>query len=128
LVPRSDLFNEHLKAAKIAKKDARGRVVDFHSFRHTFCTNLHRAGVPLREAMELMRHGDARLTMSIYADASLFALCPAVEKLPWNCPMDDSQRDSQKTDFWGLLPSLAVTVGEGVESELSPVNPGLRKH
>ena len=59
-------------------------MVDFHSFRHTFCTLLHRAGVPMREAMELMRHNDARLTMSIYADSSLFALRPAVEKLPWN--------------------------------------------
>jgi integrase len=70
LVPRSDLFIEHLKAAGITKKDTLGRVVDFHSFRHTFCTYLHRAGVPLREAMELMRHSDVRLTMGIYADSS----------------------------------------------------------
>ncbi len=70
-------------------------MVDFHSFRYTFCTNLHLADVPLREAMELMRHSDAGLTMSIYADSSLFALRPAIEKLPWNCPADDAQRDAQ---------------------------------
>jgi integrase len=56
LVPRSKLPNAHLEAAKITKVDAQGRVVDFHSLRHTFCTNLQRAGVSQREAMELMRH------------------------------------------------------------------------
>jgi integrase len=115
LVPRSELFSEHLKAAGIAKKDSTGRVVDFHSFRHTFCTYLHRAGVPLREAMELMRHSDARLTMKIYTDTSLFALQPAVENLPWNYLETDAQIDAQKTGLGGLLPSLPVTMGEGSE-------------
>ena len=81
LVPRSKVFNAHLKAAKIIKVDTQGRVVDFHSLRHTFCTNLHRAGVPQREAMELMRHSDPRLTASTYTDASLLSLKSAVEKL-----------------------------------------------
>lgn len=126
LVPRSVIFNRHLQAAGIAKKDSQGRVVDFHSFRHTFCTYLHRAGVPLREAMELMRHSDARLTMSIYADSSLFALRPAVEKLPWNYPKHDAQIDAQTLGAGGLLPSLAVTVDEGVKSEKEPMDMGLK--
>ncbi len=126
LVPRSSLFNEYLKAAGIAKRDSQGRVVDFHSFRHTFCTYLHRAGVPLREAMELMRHSDVRLTMSIYADTSLFALRPAVERLPWNCSQDDAQRDAQKLGPEGLLPSSAVTVDEGKKSEKEAINAGLK--
>jgi integrase len=115
LVPRSELFREHLKAAGIDKKDSLGRVVDFHSFRHTFCTYLHLAGIPLREAMELMRHSDARLTMKIYTDTALFALRPAVEKLPWNYFENDAQIDAQKTRADGLLPSPPVTVGEGSE-------------
>jgi site-specific recombinase XerD len=69
-VPRSELFNEHLKAANIAKTDSQRHVVDFHSLRHTFCTNLHQAGVSQRKAMELMRHNDPRLTANIYTDAS----------------------------------------------------------
>jgi integrase len=81
LVPRSKVFTGHLKAAKISKVDTQGRVVDFHSLRHTFCTNLHRVGVPQREAMELMRHSDPRLTASTYTDASLLSLKTAVEKL-----------------------------------------------
>jgi len=57
------------------------RVMDFHSLRHTFCTNLQCAGVSQREAMELMRHSDPRLTASTYTDASLLSLKTAVEKL-----------------------------------------------
>jgi integrase len=124
LVPRSELFREHLKAAEIDKKDSLGRVVDFHSFRHTFCTYLHRAGVPLREAMELMRHSDAKLTMKIYADMSLFALQPAVEKLPWNYIKNDTQIDAQKSGVAGLLPSLPVTIGEGSFIRKTIVNTG----
>jgi integrase len=125
LVPRSELFRQHLKVAGITKRDSQGNVVDFHSFRHTFCTNLHLAGVPLREAMELMRHSDARLTMTIYADSSLFALRPAVEKLPWNCPIADAQRDAQRTDSRGLLPSLTGTEIKSVKNGLQPSNTGL---
>jgi integrase len=124
LVPRSELFREHLKTAGIDKKDSQGRVVDFHSFRHTFCTYLHRAGVPLREAMELMRHSDVKLTMKIYADTSLFALQPAVEKLPWNYLENDAQIDAQKTGLAGLLPSLPVTVVEVSEHGTTTVNTG----
>jgi len=125
LVPRSTLFREHLQTAGIAKKNSQGKLVDFHSFRHTFCTNLHLAGVPLREAMELMRHSDVRLTMTIYADSSLFALRPAIEKLPWNCSPSDAQRDAQRNGARSLLPSLAGTVGAVAKSEKQPINMGL---
>src|ERR1039457_2918819 len=81
LVPRSKLLNSHLKAANIAKKDSQGRVVDFHSLRHTLCTNLQRAGVPQREIMELMRHNDPRLTATTYTDTSLLSLGTAVQKI-----------------------------------------------
>ena len=95
LVPRSELFQAHLEAAKIVKVDSQGRVVDFHSLRHTFCTNLHRAGVPQREAMELMRHNDPRLTASTYTDTSLLALRDAVNKLGASSSNGDSQLASQ---------------------------------
>jgi len=124
LVPRSSVFNVHLKAADISKVDSQGRVVDFHSLRHTFCTILHRAGVPQREAMELMRHNDPRLTATTYADASLFSLRAAVEKLPFSSPIDDAQRDAQSLGAGGLLPSLSVKVGKGSTSNESSVNTG----
>jgi integrase len=104
LVPRSKVFNGHLKAAKIAKVDSQGRVVDFHSLRHTFCTNLHRAGVPQREAMELMRHNDPRLTATTYTDASLLSLRSAVQKLGFPA----SQIASQKLGAEGQSLTLPV--------------------
>ncbi len=103
-VPRSKLFNSHLKAANIAKKDTQGRVVDFHALRHTFCTNLHRAGVPQREAMELMRHNDPRLTATTYTDASLLSLQSAVQKLGFAA----SQGASQKLGAAGHLVAQSV--------------------
>jgi integrase len=124
LVPRSDVFIKDLMAAAIVKKNSEGRVVDFHSFRHTFCTYLHLAGVPMREAMELMRHSDVRLTMKTYADTSMFALRPAVEKLPWNYPSDHSQLHSQRIVPAGLLQSLAGTVDTQSKPEGSPMNMG----
>ena len=123
LLPRSEAFKAMLDKAGIAKLDSQGRVVDFHSLRHTFCTNLHKAGVPQREAMELMRHNDPRLTASTYADASLFALRSAVEKLSWS---GDAQRDAQRNGFEGHLPSLAGTVEDEMESGKSPVDMGLK--
>jgi hypothetical protein len=125
IIPRSEKFNVLLKKARIDKVDKQGRFVDFHSLRHTFCTNLHRVGVPQREAMELMRHNDPRLTANTYSDASLFALRGAVERLPWVGPEDDAQRDAQKSDFAGLSPSLAGAVNKGAKSENLPVNMGL---
>ena len=126
IVPRSKHFKAILQKAQIKKVDSQGRVVDFHSLRHTFCTNLHRAGVPQREAMELMRHNDPRLTANTYADASLFALRGAVEKLACVGLEDDAQRDAQKNDFAGLSASLPVTLKEGTKSVKTLVDMGLK--
>ena len=60
-----------------------GRRADFHALRHTFCTNLLRANVPPRLAMEMMRHGDMRLTMTTYTDANLLPLASTIQALPW---------------------------------------------
>ena len=103
-VPRSEIFIGHLKAANIVKTDSQGRVVDFHSLRHTFCTNLHRAGVSQREAMELMRHNDPRLTASTYTDTSLLSLRDAVKKLT----VSPSQLASQILGAEGHLVSQPV--------------------
>ncbi|MGE5607923.1 MAG: tyrosine-type recombinase/integrase [Bacillota bacterium] len=72
----------YLKAAGIPWEDEQGRRADFHALRHTYGTLLSKAGVSPREAMELMRHTDLRLTMKVYTDPRLFDLAGAVEKLP----------------------------------------------
>jgi len=71
-----------MAAAGIAFVDGEGRRVDFYALRHTLATNLARAGVPARLAMELMRHSDLRLTQQTSTDASQLPLAEAVARLP----------------------------------------------
>ncbi len=81
-VPTIRSHKAYLKAAGIAYADDRGRYADFHALRHTFGTNLAKAGVSVRESMELMRHTDMRLTTKVYTDPRAFNLSAAVETLP----------------------------------------------
>jgi len=81
------------------------------SFSHataTFCINLHRAGVPQPEVMELMRHNDPRLTATTSTDASLLSPQSAIQKLGFAA----SQRASQKSVAAGHL--LAQPVAESL--------------
>jgi integrase len=68
---------------RTARFDERGRQSDFHALRLTYCTMLHRQGVPLRQAMALMRHSDARLTTQVYTDQGMLDVGMEVGKLPW---------------------------------------------
>ena len=72
-----------LKAAGIPAKDEQGRIVDFHSFRHTCGTLLAKSGVHPRTAQEFMRHSDITMTMNYYTHVDQLATAGAVEKLPW---------------------------------------------
>ena len=47
-------------------RDEEGLFADFHANRHTFISNLSKAGVPLAMAQKLARHSDPRLTSNIY--------------------------------------------------------------
>jgi integrase len=58
------------------------RYADFHSLRHTFISLLDRTGATLKEAMQLARHSDPRLTMAVYGRAHLHDLGAAVGRLP----------------------------------------------
>ncbi len=75
-------FKTDLQRAGIVYADAQGRKADFHALRYTFATNLSKAGILPREAMELLRHSDMRLTMKTYTDAGLLLTGEAVAKLP----------------------------------------------
>jgi integrase len=58
------------------------RYADFHSLRHTFISLLDRTGATLKEAMQLARHSDPKLTMAVYGRAHLHDLGAAVGRLP----------------------------------------------
>jgi integrase len=55
---------------------------DFHSLRHSYVALLDRGGATLKEAMQLARHSDPKLTMARYGRAQLHDLAGAVEGLP----------------------------------------------
>jgi integrase len=55
---------------------------DFHALRHSYVLMLDRAGATLKEAMQLARHSDPKLTMARYGRVQLHDLGGAVERLP----------------------------------------------
>jgi integrase len=54
---------------------------DFHALRHSYIALLDRAGLTLKQAMQLARHSDPKLTMAVYGRASLHDLGAAVDRL-----------------------------------------------
>jgi len=62
--------------------DSSGRVLDFHSLRHTTGTLLASAGVHPRVAQSLLRHSTAELTLSIYTHPYADQRADAVNLLP----------------------------------------------
>lgn len=118
------IFRRDLETAGIRRFDDLGRKVDFHALRHTFATNLARAGVSQRLAQELMRHSEPQLTARIYTDASRLPTAEAVDKLPWldsgEEALRDPQIDPQKLVSEGLGPSPVDTSSDcGVELEVA---------
>ena len=55
---------------------------DFHCLRHSYVAMLDRSGATLKEAMQLARHSDPKLTMKIYGKARRHDLAGAVERFP----------------------------------------------
>src|SRR5262249_17994389 len=55
---------------------------DFHALRHSFIALLDRAGATLKEAMQLARHSDPKLTMARYGRAQLHDLAAKIGELP----------------------------------------------
>ncbi len=62
--------------------DASERVVDFHGLRTTFISRVVDAGANLKQAMELARHSDPKLTMKTYARTGIHALGGVLDRLP----------------------------------------------
>jgi len=75
-------FHADCAAAKVARRDGGGRVVDIHALRHTFGTMLAKAGVPLQVAQRAMRHSSPTLTANVYTHLGLLDVAGAVERLP----------------------------------------------
>ena len=117
-----------LDACGIPYRDENGLVADFHSLHHCFVALLDRAGVSLKQAMQLARHSDPKLTMARYGRAQLHDLAAAVENLPGLVP---SRRDHRQalaatgTDLAKHVPQH-VPPGEILSVSLIPAETGER--
>lgn len=81
-----------------------GKFADFHANRHTYITNLAKAGVSPKTAQTLARHSDVRLTMGVYTHSNFQEQAEAVAKLPKLWEYVRSRKMAQK----GILcPTMA---------------------
>ncbi len=78
----SRVLDKDLAFAQIPKRDSTGRTIDVHSFRHSFCSHLMRAGTNLRTAQAAMRHANSALTSTVYTDVELLDVAGALDGLP----------------------------------------------
>jgi integrase len=74
-------FRQILKRAGIEAVDHKGVSVVIHSTRHTFASELGRAGVGLTQAQHLLGHSDPKLTAAIYTHLGVEDLRGAVERI-----------------------------------------------
>ncbi len=66
----------------LAAEDSAGRIVDFHALRHSLCSELAKAGVMPKAAMDLARHSDINLTLRWYSHTRLEDRADALRRLP----------------------------------------------
>ena len=92
----SKMMKLDLERAGIPYRDEEGLFADFHANRHTFISNLSRAGVPLVMAQKLARHSDPKLTSNRYTHLGLDAEAGAIDSLPM-APRVDRTTPSGKT-------------------------------
>ena len=78
----SKMIKADLKVAGVPYKDANDRYADFHALRHTFISNLARAGVHPRNAQALARHSTIDLTMNVYTHIAMEDLVSDIEAMP----------------------------------------------
>jgi len=84
-----------MEAAGLEYENEDGLYTDFHAHRHTFISNLGRAGVPLTTAQKLARHHDPKLTANIYTHLELSDNAGAIESLP-SPPMRESEAEENR--------------------------------
>ncbi len=111
----ADMIKADLKRAEIPYIDQHGRYADFHSLRHTFVSNLGKAGVSPKMAQSLARHSDVNLTMNVYSHLELQEQAEAVKHLP---PLP------AKTSA-AVVPKLVPSSAQNGAQRLSPKRSGL---
>jgi integrase len=61
-----DMVLRRIIRPALDRAKAKGKVIGWHSFRHSLATNLRSLGVDVKMAQELLRHANSRITMDFY--------------------------------------------------------------
>ena len=67
LIP--DMVLKKIIRPALDRAGVQGKVIGWHSFRHSLATNLRSMGVDVKVAQELLRHANSRTTMDLYTQA-----------------------------------------------------------
>ncbi len=105
----AEMLEADLKKAGIEVKNSVG-VVDFHSLRHTFITNLCAAGVNPKVAQTLARHSTIGLTMDLYTHTDAASQRDAIDALPDYRESEASEARATGTDGGEILPLFLPTL------------------
>jgi site-specific recombinase XerD len=64
-----DMVLKKIIRPALVRAGVAGKVIGWHSFRHSLATNLRSLGVDVKVAQELLRHANSRTTMDLYTQA-----------------------------------------------------------
>ncbi len=64
-----DMVLKKIIRPKLRAAGITGKIIGWHSFRHSLATNLRSLGVDVKVAQELLRHANSRTTMDVYTHA-----------------------------------------------------------
>jgi integrase len=64
-----DMVLQKIIRPALKRAGVTGKIVGFHTFRHSLATNLRSLGVDIKTAQELLRHANSRITLDLYTQA-----------------------------------------------------------
>ncbi len=96
-----------------------GLYADFHANRHTFISNLSRAGVHPKMAQTVARHSDVNLTMGVYSHVDLDQQAAAINALP--APPSISIPSDRGTATQERIPRARGTRKTGATKSVAPI-------
>ena len=113
------MLRKDLEAAGMPYQDDTGRFADFHALRHTYITNLARAGIHPKTAMDLARHSDINLTMARYSHTVVSDRGNALAALSKMTDDKDEPQQLRATGTYDSQPEKAISEPEPTSTTTS---------